>query len=219
VPGAPDDGYQPPAPPREAIDDRNLPRADLTTPDSQYVPITSGAQLMFLYQAFSGLPPDVEKTASEYSKEYAGTSDAFRRHDLLEALKPRLEAMRADARSHPYIRWDQEYTHVDHYDFTRKGFQIKDPMLQEGGYGYMVDIRGYNLHFTNGADLSFVPIADENRAREIEALLQKNNLPVRFYAFVQSADDRGDHLVHAHLTKVQVLDRVGNIVLESKPAE
>jgi hypothetical protein len=219
VPGVPDSAYQPPAPPAKAAENRNLPRADLSTPDSQYVPVTSGAQLMFLYQALSGLPPDLDKTASEYSKEYAGTADAFRRHDLLEALKPKFEALRSDAKSHPYIRWDQDYTHVDHYDFARKGFLIKDPMLQEGGYGYMADIRGYNISFTNGEAVSFVPVADENRARELEALLQKNNFPIRFYAFAQSADDRGDRLVRARLVKVQVLDRSGQVVLESKATD
>ncbi len=219
VPGVPEGEQQTPAPTTQPAADRNLPRANLSTADSAYVPITTGAQLMFLYQALSGLPPDADKTASEYSREYAATSDAFRRHDLLEALKPKFDALRTEARTHPYIRWDQDYTHVDHYDFARKGFLIKEPMLQEGSFGYMADIRGYNINFINGEALSFVPVADENHARELEALFQKNNFPIRFYAFVQSADDRGDHLVHAHLVKVQVLDRAGQVLLESKASE
>ncbi len=219
VPGVPDGGYQPPQPPPKAAEDPRLPQPTLSTPDSEYVAINSGAQLMFLYQAFSGIPPDVEKTATDYSKEYAGTSDTFRRHDLLEALKPKLAALLKDARAHPYIRWDQDYTHVDHYDFARKGFLIKDPMLEDGGYGYMADIRGYNIHFTNGTDVNFAAVPDESRARELEALFQKNNFPIRFYAFVQSADDRGDHAVHAHVVKVQVLDRSGQVLLETKAAK
>jgi hypothetical protein len=217
VPGVPDSAYQPPPPPPKVAENRNLPRADLSIPDGQYLPITSGSQLMFLYQAFSGLPPDIEKTAVEYSKDYAGTSDTFRRRDLLEALKPKFETLRQEAKSHPYIRWDQDYTHIDHYDFARKGFLIKDPML-EGGEGYMADIRGYNINFTNGEAVNFIPLADESRARELEALFQKNNFPIRFYVFVQSADDRGEHLVHAHVVKVQVLDRSGQVLLENKAA-
>ncbi|HWG70965.1 MAG TPA: hypothetical protein VN692_16240 [Steroidobacteraceae bacterium] len=218
VPGVPDNAYQPPEATRRAAENRNLPRPDLSTPDSQYVLISGGAQLMFLYQAFSGLPPDIEKTATEYSKEYAGTSDTFRRHDLLNALKPKFASLLEDARAHPYIRWDQDYTHVEHYDFARKGFLIKDPMLESGGYGYMADIRGYNLNFTNGEDVNFVSVVDEGRARELEAQLQKGNFPIRFYAFVQSADDRGDHVIHASVTKVQVLDRSGQVLLETRAA-
>ncbi len=108
---------------------------------------------------------------------------------------------------------------MEHYDFARKGFLIKDPMLESGGYGYMADIRGYNLTFTNGEDVKFVSVVDEGRARELEAQLQKNNFPIRFYAFVQSADDRGDHVIHASVTKVQVLDRSGQVLLETRAAQ
>jgi hypothetical protein len=92
-------------------------------------------------------------------------------------------------------------------------------MLQEGGSGYMADVRGYGIDFTNGPSVAFVPVADEGRAREIEALLQKTNFPIRFYAFVQSANEVGEPRVHAKVVKLQVLDRQGRVLLENSATE
>ena len=203
-----------PAPKR---DERRLPRPDASTPESAYVPLTSGTQLMFLYNAWSGLPPDFERMAGESSDEYQRTSDNFRKHDLLAALTPQYQQQIADAKAHPYVLWQADWTNLQHYDMTRQGFPLNDSLLSEGGSGYMSDVRGYNFILTNSEGFRFLPVADEARAREIEALMGRTSFPIRIYAFVQGADDQGGRNVRARVVKLQILERdSGRVLIEQK---
>lgn len=198
-------------------DERRLPHPDSSTPDSAYVPLTSGTQLMFLYNAFSGLPPDFERMANESSDEYQRSADAFRKQDLLKALIPQYQAQIADARAHPYVLWQADWTHIEHYDMARKGFPLLDSLLSDGGSGYMSDVRGYTFLLNNSEGFRLLPVADEARAREIEGMIGKTSFPIRIYAFVQSADDQGGRNVRAHVVKVQILERnSGRVLIEQK---
>ena len=79
-----------------------LPKPDADKPLSSYPELTSGQQVMFLYAAASKLPPDFEKMAEVYSREYRQSSDAFRKNDLLQAIKPQIEQGIAQAAAQPY---------------------------------------------------------------------------------------------------------------------
>ena len=79
-----------------------LPQPDANKPLSSYPEIESGMQVMFLYVAASRLPPDYTKLAETFSSEYRGTSDSFRKNDLMQAIKPQLEEKIAIAKSAPY---------------------------------------------------------------------------------------------------------------------
>jgi hypothetical protein len=215
--GSPAQGAAEPA--RPVRDERRLPHPDLSTPDSAYVPLTSGTQLMFLYNAFSGLPPDFERMANESSDEYQRTSDNFRKQDLLAALKPQYEARIADAKAHPYVLWQADWTHIEHYDMARKGFPLLDSLLSDGGSGYMSDVRGYSFTLGNSEGFRFLSVTDEARAREIEAMMAHTSFPIRIYAFVQGADDQGGRNVRAHVVKVQILERNSGRVLIEQRAE
>ncbi|MDE2148774.1 MAG: DUF4852 domain-containing protein [Gammaproteobacteria bacterium] len=192
------------ATPRPAAPD--LPTADPDTPEGSYVTLTRGAQLMFLYEAFSGLPPDYERMATELSSEYRGTSDSFRKHDLLEALKVRYSAAIGQAKAHPYVIWEDNDSGLQAYDFDRKGFALNNPLFHDGGYGYMNDLGGFRLNFTNGSAAGFIPMADQNLARRIESIRVHRGIPMKIYAFVQSADDAGGRTVHAQVVKLEFLD-------------
>lgn len=210
------DGPAPAAAPAHH-DERRLPHPDLSTPDSAYVPLTSGTQLMFLYHAWSGLPPDFERMANESSDEYQRTSDNFRKHDLLAALTPQYQQQIADAKAHPYVLWQADWTNLQHYDIARKGFPLADSLLSEGGSGYMSDVRGYNFILNNSEGFRFLPVEDEARAREIEGLMGHTSFPIRIYAFVQAADDQGGRNVRARVVKLQILERnSGRVLIEQK---
>lgn len=86
-----------------------LPQPDPSTPDSAYIPITDASQLMFLYAANSGLPPDYEQLAMQYSSDYRATQDSFRKRDLLTALTPKIDANIAEAKAHPYLLWTDRH--------------------------------------------------------------------------------------------------------------
>src|SRR5690625_2289191 len=112
----------------------SLPQPDPSTPDSDYVEIKSGNQLMYLYAANSGLPPDYKSMASDISSQYRRTSDQFRKHDLMKALKPKIDAGIANAKAHPYLMWSIR-PELGHYDFKRKGFVVGAAIMNDG-YGY-----------------------------------------------------------------------------------
>jgi hypothetical protein len=187
-----------------------LPQPDPATPDSTYAPITSGSQLLFLYAANSGMPPDYERLAAEFSQEYRSTQDNFRKRDLIEALKPKIDAKIAEAKATPYLIWTDSSPNLGHYDFGRKGFPVNTPLLHDGGYGYISDYTGggygpYQLGFSNSEPFRFVPVADETRAKEIEGLLgQYGKLALKIRAFAQSTDEN-HRAVLARIVNIQLL--------------
>ncbi|MEG0882628.1 MAG: hypothetical protein RSH52_15360, partial [Janthinobacterium sp.] len=83
----------------------SLPQADAATPTSSYVDITSGNQLMYSYLALSGVPPDYAAVAQRISREYAGSNDAFRKQEVLDALKPQIDAKVNEAKTKRYLRY------------------------------------------------------------------------------------------------------------------
>lgn len=198
----------------------SLPQPDVATPDSAYVEITKTNQLMFLDAAFSGLPPDYDKMAQAYSSEYRGTSDTFKKHDLLAALQPKLDAGIADAKAHPYITWTDDSPGISHYDFNQHTFSVGTVLFQQGGYLVFDDWR-YRLAVTNGQAFQQLRVADEAKARTIEALVGQQAMHLRIYAFVQSTDGSGTPTVQALITKVQLLDRHNQVLFEqtTQPAK
>lgn len=193
----------------------SLPQPDLNTPDTAYVSLEKGNQVMFLYAAFSGLPPDYNQMAQWYSSEYRMTSDAFKKHDLMAALKPKLDAGIADAKTHPYVTWIDGSPQIGHYDFNRKAFPVGSVLFQQGGYVSFNDNNGYDLAVTNGQAFQELTVTDESKARTIESLVSKwQSMELRIYAFVQSTDDSGTPTVQATITKVQLTDPHGQVLFE-----
>lgn len=194
----------------------NLAKPDPNTPDSSYVTITNGNQLMFLYTALSGLPPDWDSMAGQYSNDYSRANDAFRKHDLMAALKPKMQAAITDAKAHPYIIWNAGNPQLSPYDFTRKGFPVGSGQIDPGGYVYMYGNTNYHLTFTNGSAFQFLPVPDENVAKQIEQQRSSyNNMSLRVFAFAQSADPSND-TIDAVITKVQLLGPHNEVLLEEK---
>jgi hypothetical protein len=199
----------------QAAKTASLPEANLTTPDKDYVNIDKGNEVMFLYAAFSGLPVDYDKMAQAFSSEYRSTSDAFKKHDLLAALQPKLDAGIADAKAHPYISWDDDSPQLAHYDFAQKSFQVGSAIFQKGGYLTFNDNSGYVLAVNNGQAFQQLHEADDDKARAIEALVGKYpSMHLKIFAFVQATDDSGTPTVQAAVTKVQLLDSHGQVLLE-----
>lgn len=198
----------------------SLPQPDPNTPDSAYVHVTKGNQVMFMYAAFSGLPVDYDTLMQSYSNAYRMTSDAFKKHDLLGALKPKVDAAIADAKAHPYITWTDDSPQIEHYDFSQKSFQVGSALFQQGGYLTFFDNPGYVLAVTNGDAFRQLHVADQGKARAIEAMVGKYpSMKLKVFAFVQSTDDSSTPTVQARITKVQLVDAHGQVLLQQKAPE
>jgi len=185
-----------------------LVKADAGTPVENYFPLKSGNELMFMYYALSGLPPDMEKIAAKYSSEYRQSSDAFRKQDLLVALKPRIENELEMAKTRRYFVYEIDQN-LQHYDFDKKQFPLQNG-LQADSYWYMYDNSDYKLEFTNVEPFQRLNVADEAKARSIEKMVSGyKQFTLRIYAFAQDVDINSSQL-KAQVVKVVLLDKQGN---------
>ena len=188
-----------------------LPQAKADTPLEQYVKLDSGNQVMFAYYAISNLPIDYEKIALSYSNEYRQTSDEFKKRDILNSLKPRIDAEISKAKEQRYWKVTQG-ANLSHFDFDKKTFAENNPLLQDGGYIYFDDNNAYNLSITNGESFRTIKVDDENKARQIEKNVNNaysapmNNV---FYVFVQDVD-QNKSTVKCQIIKSKLLDKSGN---------
>lgn len=193
----------------------SLPQANFNKPDTAYVMLTDSAQLMYLYAAFSGMPPDYDKMASVISQDYRATSDEFKKHDMLAALKPKIDAGIADAKAHPYVTFISNNPQIGHYDFQRKVFPVGDDLFRPNGSERFQGAYQYELTVTNGQVFQQLNVPDESLAKSIETLVSQNqNFSLRIYAFAQGTDDSNNPMVKAEITKVELLGANGQVLLQ-----
>ena len=213
---------EPPAPapaPAPAQQQSSSVKPDPNYPIANYVNLTSGNQLMFLYYALSGMPPDYSKISQLYSQDYRNTSDAFKKQDILKALTPQIDAAISAAKNQHYFIWEADYTPISHYDFSKKSYSINSPYFQSASAsGYFGDNNGYKIKFENGTDFVSLPVPDENLAKAIESRVSKSEaFNIKIYCFAQNADPSDDS-INAVITRVELLTQNG-IVLASYPAK
>lgn len=193
----------------------SLPQANFNTPDTAYVVLTDGSQLMYLYAAFSGMPPDYDKMASMMSQDYRAASDEFKKHDMLVALKPKIDAGIADAKAHPYFTFISSNPQIGHYDFQRKAFPLRTGLFQPNGSVPFPGPYPYELMVTNGQVFQQLNVPDESLAKIVEALVSRNeNFTLRIYAFAQGTDDSNSPMVEAQVTKVELIGSNGQALLQ-----
>ena len=180
----------------------NLPQADPATPASSYVDITSGHQLMYSYLALSGVPPDYAAVAQRISREYAGSNDAFRKQEVLDALKPQIDAKVNEAKTKRYLRYQiNGQGALSPYAMDKAAFPAK--FADAGTYYYMYDNGDYKLAFTNGDGYSLLKV-DQDAARKIEAARSGyKDFAIVVYAYAQEAD-MASNQVKAQIVKVAI---------------
>lgn len=199
-----------------------LPQPNASTPITSYTMLTSGNQLMFLYYALSGMPPDYSQIASAYSQDYRNTTDSFKQHDILQALTPQINAAITAAKSQRYVIWAVNNILIGHYDFNKKAFPLNNGFLQDNAAGNFTDNSGYSILFKNGSAFSTMPVADENVAKNIEnrvslpqGLMFSTNpesmFNLKIYAFAQKAD-LSNHQIDCVITRVDLIGHNGTVL-------
>ena len=189
----------------------SLPKGDPNTPASAYVDIDSGNRIMFAYLAIAGMPIDYNDVASSYSRDYNGTSDEFKKNDLLKALKVKIDASVAQAAQQRYVKLEIGDP-VGKYDFEKKGFPLDSSVWEKGSYRYFGDNGNYKIGFSNGADFRYLNVPEEDKARTIEGLRSKYQaMRLTIYGFVQEADV-SKKVVLAQILKIELADTKGNVL-------
>lgn len=139
-----------------------FPSADRSVPLEQYQARTRDLS-DWLYFALSAQPIDYEKVAWVMSGEYRVASDAFKKKDLMDALKPQIDAKLAEVRKsrrYLYIDFAPGTVSLGHYDLATKSFPISG-------------LDDASMRLTNGNAFQALPMLDENKAREVEASITK----------------------------------------------
>lgn len=190
-----------------------LPKGDQNTQESQFVELNSGYQLATLFYSLSEMPPDYESLAAAASAEYRSTSDEFRKRDLMQALRPKIDAQIAQYKD-PHNRYFRiviaNSLPLGHYDFNSRSFPVTTE-LDPDRYLYFNDASKYSVSYSNGSAFKKFPVPDEQRAKEIESLItngQTWNGRATAYLFLQAADT-ADNRVNAQILHV-VLEQSGH---------
>lgn len=195
---------EPPQPP--------LPRPEMSAPDSAYVAMSDqdSEKLAYLYAALSNQPIDYDKIAQQTSPQYAATGDAFQRRDMLNSLKPKIDAAIADAKQHRYFTYSVASAGASNYDLGTKTFPTPVYTWQSGFTGIGTQVNLSNVKLQDG-----YPVADETEARAIQAMIDKSSpFGVKVFVFAQAdGDDEGSlHVIRAVVTKYQLITPDGKVL-------
>ncbi|MBD8873536.1 hypothetical protein [Rhodanobacter sp. DHB23] len=196
----------------------NLPTADLSTPDSAYVPVTQARQVWVMYDALSGdKPSDMMLWAIDPSLMGA---DPFEKKDKVAQLLPQLHAEMATAKDHRYIVWVDHSGRLAPYNFDHHAFGFASALMNPPAmvtHGQIAGVSLIDVAPTNTAAFEWLRVPDETQARAIQARLSAGWIPqVKVWAYVQGATKvKGiTQALLVQITKVQVLDPQGQVVLE-----
>jgi hypothetical protein len=155
--------------------------------------------------------------AASYSRDYQRTSDAFKRNDIMNVLKPQMQGAIEAAKSQRYVIWTTGLSFIGHYDFAKKAFPLNNSFLTDNSTGYFMDNSSYQFYFRNGNAFRDMPVADENVAKQIESMVSHNQFfNIKMYVFAQSAD-LSNRSVGVVITRTELLDRSGNVLASYQP--
>lgn len=173
---------------KEAVAVRNLPKGDPNAQLEKFVDLKSGGEVATLYYAISGLPVDYEKLAPIMSREYRETSDGFKKQEILQALKPRIDASINEAKKNSYYVVDTDIQ-LQHYDFSTKSFPVNG-VPDKNGSIYFFDSSEYRIGFNNGDEFKSYKVDDSEKAKQIESLVAKYQASgkAKLYLFAQDTD-------------------------------
>jgi hypothetical protein len=201
----------------------DLPTADLNTPDSAYIPVTQARQVWVMYDALSGdKPSDMMLWAIDPSLMGA---DPFQKKDKEAQLLPQLNAEMAAAKDHRYIVWVDRSGQLTPYNFDHHAFGFTSGLMNPPAgvsHGQIAGVSLIDVAPTNANAFQWLRVPDETQAKAIQARLSAGWLPrVKVWAYVQGGQKvRGiTQTLFVQITKVQVLDPQGQVVLEQKTGD
>lgn len=196
------------APPPPAPAAPPLAHADKATPQDQYKPLESGNQLMFSYYALGNMPVNYTTVMPTYSRDYRRESDQFKKNDILEALKPKVDAEIERAKTDRYFTFEID-AYLEKYDFETKAFPMPSHITSPSMRHSFTDNDDYTLGFSNGGQFKFLKPASEDSARKIEAMRSKGTgMHFLVYLFAQGIDP-STKAVEAEIVKIVLTDKKG----------
>lgn len=219
---------------------KKLPHADLKVPDSAYqVASNSNADLYFARLAFEEPPINYDAIGKSLDYKYSNTNDAFKKQEMLQALKPKIDQSISNAKNNRYYVITDNRVKFGHYNFDKKSFPIEEFINTEApdsSHAFEPRISIYNNNdktpylgpdahvsviVTNPEKFTELPVSDQDTARRMEEFINMNsyNKPynVEIYTVIQGFPKnttRTDYL-YGEITKIRVVDYKGNLIGET----
>jgi hypothetical protein len=147
------------------------------TPDTDFLQLTSAAQVAELYFALSGDDPDYIKLTEMVDPTYSSLQNEFDKRDAVAKNRPLIDKAIEKLKGHHYFRFtigNMSPLPLEHYNFAMRSFHLTTLPPGSGSYLYF-DGPGYVTHLgvTNADDYQMLKIQDESKARAIENMLSK----------------------------------------------
>lgn len=192
-----------------------LAKAEPSTPESAFKRIEDPFQLTAYASVLSGMPADYSALAEKISRDYWLEKDGFKKKDMENALKPRIDALLADAKGRRYFIFELPVS-LREYDFAAKSFGTG--FNNDSYFTYSGDAQQETFAFSNTNAVSSLIVSDEEVARVIEKLrtnYESDDLVLSIYAFAQGTDLSNNRL-KAQVVKVKLLNEKGETLVEQK---
>ena len=180
--------------------------ADSSTPLERYVVLDPSDvhvdDLVYLYFALGGTGGSSDEELRLLSAEYANENDAFKKRDIADKERPRIQAEKEKYKSRRYFalathsqgvgpsaawQFDSRLAvAIKPYDLDKKGFALNPFSCTLGPYR---TARGIVLQFRNPTARCFIPVPDEDQAKKLEAARASGRGVVHtvVYAYAESA--------------------------------
>ncbi|QBY56020.1 DUF4852 domain-containing protein [Cupriavidus oxalaticus] len=190
-------------------------------PARAYHKATSGVDLAYLYFALTDIPVDFDALAADVSEEYRRTTDTFKKKEMLDALRPEIQSKIAALKANPFIVLQADSS-LGHYDLPSQSFPVKGLPLGPGEYLHFYGAN-YRVAISNGADFRQLKVADEGRARAMEAIVTngvpgsviRNAYPTKAEMFLYAqAADKNTRVMQFQLVQLKLMDEKGELVGE-----
>jgi hypothetical protein len=194
---------------------------DVNTTNDKYVKLESGTQLAFWNYAVSGKSTDYEELANIYSDTYRNERDTFKKHDLLNILKPKIDAELINAKEKRYFIDERDFDpafDVKSYNFDSKSFDIQSSLsFDSNSYRYFNDASKYKYLFSNGSDYPSLLVQDVEVAKKIEAMRSKyEHGIIKIYAYADSVSAKNMDILEAKIIRVEIYDKAGKVLLHKQ---
>jgi len=165
-------------------------KADRTTPLSNYTKSDDPSWLTYVYVSRLTDQPSDDEKMKLFSPEYFNESDAFKKHDIMTADLPTINATLEKYRKLDYYVLQTEqpfgtFALLKPYDFGTQSFRIDGC----GQFAYQAK-QGIYLKITPSPNMCDLKVTDTNVAHQIESLRANFHLKMMFtqYFFVDGID-------------------------------
>lgn len=203
---------------KKAVEEKKVadaPKADKSIPLESYAKL-DGMNLMFTYIAIANDPVDYENVASVISQDFRRESDSFKKRDILNVLKPKIDASIEAAKGKNSRYFYTEYTaDLGKYDFDAKFFPLNNLLNKgDGYYQYFNDASDWHWVELNTKKFEKIPVTDEAMARKIEGLRSHYDR-MKIVAYMFASDVKlGNKTVNMEITHLKLMDNKGNVLAE-----